>query len=66
MYDEVSMLKVGRSDINANWDGTPAVMIITTSAKTLSFDKATERIALAEDEHEILAKWCKATRNFSN
>ena len=58
--DEASMPKVGRCDIIANWDGTPAVVIKTTSVKTLPFDKVTERMALAEGEHETLAEWRKA------
>lgn len=58
--DMTSMPKVGRCDIIANWDGTPAVVIKTTSVKTLAFDKVTERMALAEGEHETLAQWRKA------
>ncbi len=58
--DMTSMPKVGRCDIIANWDGTPAVVIKTTSVKTLSFDKVTERMALAEGEHETLAQWRNA------
>ena len=58
--DEAAMPMVGRCDIIANWDGTPAVVIKTTSVKTLPFDKVTERMALAEGEHETLAEWRKA------
>ncbi|WP_456389618.1 ASCH domain-containing protein [Profundibacter sp.] len=58
--DEDSMPKVGRCDIIANWDGTPAVVIKTISVKTLPFDKVTERMALAEGEHETLAQWRNA------
>lgn len=58
--DMTSMPKVGRCDIIANWDGTPAVVIKTTSVKTLAFDKVTERMAVAEGEHETLADWRRA------
>jgi uncharacterized protein YhfF len=58
--DPTTMPKVGRHDIIANWDGTPAVVIKTTSVKTLPFDKVTERMAAAEGEYETLAQWRKA------
>ncbi len=62
--DEAAMPKVGRCDIIANWNGTPAVVIKTTSVKTLPFDKVTERMALAEGEHETLAEWRKAREKY--
>jgi len=62
--DEASMPKVGRCDIIANWNGTPAVVVKTTSVKTLPFDKVTERMALAEGEHETLAHWRKAREKY--
>lgn len=58
--DMTSMPKVGRCDIIANWDGTPAVVIKTTSVKTLPFSEVTTRMALAEGEHETLPDWRKA------
>ena len=58
--DMTSMPKVGRCDIIANWDGTPAVVIKTTSVKILPFDQVTVRMAVAEGEHENLADWSKA------
>lgn len=58
--DMTAMPKVGRCDIIANWDGTAAVVIKTISVKTLRFDEVTERMALAEGEHETLAQWRKA------
>lgn len=62
--DMTSMPKVGRCDIIANWDGSAAVVIKTTSVKTLSFDKVTERMALAEGEHETLAQWRNAREKY--
>ena len=58
--DEDSMPKVGRCDIIANWDGSPAVVIKTISVKTLRFDQVTEKMAVAEGEYETLAEWKKA------
>jgi len=58
--DMTSMPKVGRCDIIANWDGTPAVVVKTTSVKTLPFSEVTARMAIAEGEHETLADWRKA------
>jgi uncharacterized protein YhfF len=62
--DMTSMPKVGRCDIIANWDGTPAVVIKTTSVKTLPFSEVTERMALAEGEHESLAQWRNAREKY--
>ncbi len=62
--DAASMPKVGRCDIIANWNGTPAVVVKTTSVKNLPFDKVTERMALAEGEHETLADWRKAREKY--
>ncbi len=58
--DPTTMPKVGRCDIIANWDGTPAVVIKTTSVKTLPFNEVTLRMAMAEGEHETLPDWRKA------
>ena len=58
--DMTAMPKVGRCDIIANWDGSPAVVIKTTSIKTLRFNEVTERMAVAEGEHETLAQWRRA------
>jgi len=58
--DMTAMPKVGRCDIIANWDGSPAVVIKTTSIKTLRFNEVTERMAVAEGEHKTLAQWRRA------
>ncbi len=62
--DMTSMPKVGRCDIIANWDGSAAVVVKTTSVKTLPFDKVTERMAVAEGEHEDLADWRRARETY--
>ncbi|MDF1854611.1 ASCH domain-containing protein [Pseudooceanicola sp.] len=49
--------KVGRCDIAANWDGTPALVIRTTSVERVRFGDVTEAMALAEGENTSLAGW---------
>ena len=60
--DMTSMPKVGRFDIIACWDGTAAVVVKTTSVKTLPFDQVTEKMAVAEGEHETLNEWREARK----
>ncbi len=54
-----AMPKVGRIDIAANWDGTPALVIKTTKVEKIRFCDVTEEMALAEGEDETLAGWRK-------
>jgi len=48
---------VGRCDIAQNWDGSPAVVIRTTSVERMAFDKIGEAFALAEGENGDYAGW---------
>ncbi len=52
-----AMPVVGRTDICANWDGTPALVIRTTAVDKVRFCDVTEEMALAEGEDEDLAGW---------
>ncbi len=55
--DPDSMPKVGRCDIAANWDGTPALVIRTTRLDKVRFCDVTETMALAEGEDADLEGW---------
>jgi len=55
--DPDSMPVVGRCDIAANWDGTPAVVIRTVSVEQIRFSDVTEEMALAEGEFDSLEGW---------
>lgn len=57
--DPASMPKVGRCDIAANWDGTPALVIRTVRLHKIRFCDVTEEMALAEGEDETLEGWRK-------
>ena len=57
--DPGAMPKVGRTDIAANWDGTPALVIKTVKVEEIRFCDVTEEMALAEGEDETLAGWRK-------
>ncbi len=48
---------VGRCDIIANWDDSPAVVIRTVSVERMAFDKIGEAFALAEGENEDYTGW---------
>ncbi len=48
---------VGRCDIATHWDGSPAVVIRTTSVERMAFDKIGEDFALAEGENEDYKGW---------
>lgn len=52
-----AMPKVGRTDIAANWDGTPALVIRTTRLDKVRFCDVTEDMALAEGENDTLEGW---------
>lgn len=55
--DPASMPKVGRCDIAANWDGTPALVIRTVKVEQVRFCDVTEAMALAEGENDTLEGW---------
>ena len=48
---------VGRHDVALNWDGTPALVIRTTTVTQIRYCDVTERMALAEGENDDLAGW---------
>jgi uncharacterized protein YhfF len=50
---------VGRCDIAANWDGTPALVIRTTKVEEVRYCDVTEEMALAEGENDTLLGWRK-------
>ena len=52
-----AMPVVGRTDIAANWDGTPALVIRTQKVEQIRFCDVTEEMALAEGENDDLAGW---------
>jgi len=52
-----AMPVVGRCDIAANWDGTPALVIRTVKVEKIRFCDVTEEMALAEGEDDDLAGW---------
>ncbi len=52
-----AMPVVGRCDIAANWDGTPALVIRTVKVQKIRFCDVTEEMALAEGENDDLAGW---------
>ncbi|WP_246100727.1 ASCH domain-containing protein [Palleronia caenipelagi] len=54
----------GRRDIALNWDGTPELVIETTSVEILHFDEVPEVFALAEGENTDLAGWRADHRAF--
>lgn len=62
--DPDSMPLVGRCDIAANWDGTPALVIRTTGLEEIRFCDVTEEMARAEGEGETLLDWRKAHKAY--
>jgi len=52
-----AMPVVGRCDIAANWDGTPAAVIRTVAVQKVRFCDVTEEMALAEGEDDTLDDW---------
>lgn len=55
--EPAAMPKVGRCDIAANWDGTPALVIRTVRLDKVRFCDVTEELALAEGENDTLEGW---------
>lgn len=55
--DPASMPVVGRCDIAANWDGSPAVVIRTTRVQQVRFCDVTWDLARREGEDDDLAGW---------
>jgi uncharacterized protein YhfF len=55
---------VGRRDIVTNWDGSPAVVVETTSVERKAFDQIDEAFALAEGEDETHADWHQSHRAY--
>ena len=59
-----AMPVVGRCDIAANWDGTPALVIKTVKVEEVRFCDVTEEMALAEGENDTLLGWRKDHKAF--
>jgi uncharacterized protein YhfF len=57
--DPDAMPVVGRCDIAANWDGTPALVIRTTNVTEIRFCDVSEELALKEGENDELLGWRK-------
>ena len=55
--DPDAMPLVGRCDIAANWDGSPAVVIRTTKVEHIRFCDVTWDMARREGENDDLAGW---------
>ena len=55
---------VGRCDIAANWDGTPALVIRTTGVEEVRYCDVTEEMALAEGEDDTLLAWRKSHKAY--
>lgn len=62
--DPASMPVVGRTDIAANWDGTPALVIKTLKVDQIRFCDVTKEMALAEGEDESLEGWREGHQAF--
>ena len=54
-----AMPVVGRCDIAANWDGTPALVIRTTHVEQVRYCDVSEDLALLEGENDALLGWRK-------
>ncbi|SLN48813.1 ASCH domain protein [Aquimixticola soesokkakensis] len=54
--DEDALPKVGRCDIVANWDGTPALVVRTTEVTMVKFNEVTAAMAISEGS-KSLADW---------
>jgi uncharacterized protein YhfF len=52
-----AMPEVGRRDIALDWDGTPALVVETTSVEIRRFDEVGAEFALAEGENDSLEGW---------
>ena len=55
--DPGAMPMVGRCDIAANWDGSPALVIRTTKVQQVRFCDVTWDMARREGENDDLAGW---------
>ena len=62
--DPDSMPMVGRCDIAANWDGTPALVIRTTKVVQVRFCDVTWDMARREGENASLEEWQADHREF--
>ena len=59
-----AMPVVGRTDIVAHWDGTPALVIKTVRVQQVRFCDVTKNMALAEGENDTLEGWRKGHKAF--
>jgi len=58
--DPAALPKVGRCDIAANWDGSPALVIRTTQVDEVRFCDVTLDMAQADGPYHTLKDWRKA------
>jgi uncharacterized protein YhfF len=59
-----AMPVVGRCDIAANWDTTPALVIRTTAVTEIRFCDVPEELALKEGTADALVAWRKERKAF--
>ncbi|NIY80876.1 ASCH domain-containing protein [Celeribacter sp. HF31] len=59
--DQDALPQVGRCDIVANWDGTPAMVVRTVSVDKVKFRHVTPQMAMAEGEDKDIEAWRKRT-----
>lgn len=59
--DQDALPQVGRCDIIANWDGTPAMVVRTVSVDKVKFRHVTPQMAMAEGEDNDIEAWRKRT-----
>lgn len=59
-----AMPVVGRCDIVANWDCSPALVIRTIAVQQIRFCDVPEDLALKEGEHDALVSWRKDRKAF--
>ena len=59
-----AMPVVGRTDIVAHWDDTPALVIKTVRVQEVRFCDVTKNMALAEGENDTLEGWRKGHKAF--
>ena len=59
-----AMPVVGRCDIAATWDGTPALVIRTTAVHEIRYCDVPEELALKEGENDALVSWRKDHKAF--
>ncbi|WP_417259708.1 ASCH domain-containing protein [Celeribacter sp.] len=57
--DPEALPQVGRADIIANWDGTPAMVVRTLKVDRIKFRHVTPQMAMLEGEDKDIEAWRK-------